>query len=162
MTESDSRKIRLSGHWKAIIVLVCLILLGGGIWVADQFRREWRAIALVNRLGGAASSHAMRPSWMPTVVDDEFMKLYERIVIFDLTGTEVTDADLQQFQGLVYLTKLKLDNTEISDEGLEHLQGARYLRRLSLTNTRVTEAGIQKLEKSLPACQIEWEPEAPQ
>ena len=162
MTESESRKKGLSRTWKVIIVLAVLGSIGGGIWVVDQFRREWRAIDSVHQLGGTASSHAMRPGWMPAAVDDELMKLYERIVIFDLGGTKVVDADLQQFQGLVYLTELRLDNTEISDVGLEHLQGARYLHRLKLTNTRVTQAGVQKFKLALPWCEVEWEPEVPQ
>lgn len=100
------------------------------------------------------------------------------IVTANLSGTEATDASLQQMNSLRDLETLRLGNTLITDDGLlhlkqltnlkvldisqtritdaglEHLTGLPDLRRLDLSGTQVTDAGVGELKKALPRCEI--------
>ncbi|MHC4931659.1 MAG: leucine-rich repeat domain-containing protein [Planctomycetota bacterium] len=60
----------------------------------------------------------------------------------DLSGTEVTDDDLLQFQHLPSLRTLTLRRTEVGDGGLVHLAKIPSLKQLGLRETKVTDAGM--------------------
>jgi hypothetical protein len=98
------------------------------------------AIAEIERLGGTYRC------------DEESSD--KAIVDVRLTGTQVTDADLEHLKGLTRLHALWLESTRVTDAGLEHLERLSNLRQLYLQNTRVTDAGVEKLKQALPNCEI--------
>lgn len=71
------------------------------------------------------------------------------IVLLDLSGTQVTDADLGLLEALPRLQHLDLSGTRITDEGLKHVAVLKALSSLKLKKTAVTGAGLGKL-RSLP------------
>lgn len=84
--------------------------------------------------------------------------------ITDLTGLQVlslwnasvTDAGLAHLKGFWRLRELVLNGTQVTDAGLENLKGLSKLQILRLKKTQVTPAGVEQLQKSLPACYIEF------
>jgi outer membrane protein assembly factor BamB/formylglycine-generating enzyme required for sulfatase activity len=71
--------------------------------------------------------------------------LVGHVIKVDLTGTQVSDADLHSLKGLNALRELLLTRTAISDSGLQHLVGLTRLEKLVLTQTGVTDAGLEHL-----------------
>ena len=185
MSDARSNKKQISRFKLMIAAAVAVAIFGGLTFVWMQFDLEGRASAMVVSRGGTTSIHALRPGWVPDDVDDAWFTWYERIVVFDLSGSAVTDDDLTSLEGLIYLTRLNLDNTSISDAGLVHLVEARYLADLSLSgtsitdaglkhlascrklqslnieNTRVTARGVKELQAALPQCHITWTSPSP-
>jgi hypothetical protein len=82
----------------------------------------------------------------------EFPSLYS----LDLRGGHISDIALTELRDLIKLEHLALpDNPRITDAGLEQLQGLNRLKRLILTKTSVTAVGVRKLHAALPKCRIE-------
>ena len=55
---------------------------------------------------------------------------------------------------LTNLTWLTLTGTQVSDAGLDDLHGMLGLRRLSLERTKVTNKGVARLKMALPHCEV--------
>ena len=66
----------------------------------------------------------------------------------DLTGTSVSNPDLEQLQAFSKLQGLILTDTEISDEGLEHIAKLPSLMTLELYRTPLTDEGLKYLSQS--------------
>jgi hypothetical protein len=67
------------------------------------------------------------------------------VILIDLTGTQVADADLTCLEGFPQLHWLFLGNTQVSDAGLAHLKSLTRLRVLTLDGTQLTNAGLLHL-----------------
>jgi hypothetical protein len=77
------------------------------------------------------------------------------LVIVDLHGTKVRNADLVVIKKLDHLQELDLSGTPVTDAGLENLEGMATLRTLRLVGTAgVTDAGVQALQKALPNVKV--------
>jgi hypothetical protein len=63
----------------------------------------------------------------------------------NLSGTQVTDAELADLAELKELKFLWLSNTKVTDAGLAHLAGLTSLRWLGLSKTKITDAGLTHL-----------------
>ena len=100
---------------------------------APQFVRPARteAIARIAELGGRTGPASPAPG--------------ERVSIVDLSGTEVTDSDLELMASLPELGYLDLTGTGITDEGLKHVAALKGLSVLKLEKTSVTGAGLDHL-----------------
>lgn len=83
------------------------------------------------------------------------------IVYVDLTGAEIGDEVLAILQPdlkrLPSLRSMFLSRSAITDAGLESLWQLKQLHRVYLDGTKVTADGVERLQKELPACQIEWQ-----
>jgi hypothetical protein len=90
-----------------------------------------RAIAAVERLGGAADVDKTRPG--------------KPVVGVDLSRTAVTDADLVLLEWLPELEALDLRLTSVGDAGVAHLAGTKTLRFVNLFRTHLTDAGLPHL-----------------
>jgi len=71
----------------------------------------------------------------------------------NLSGSQVTDADLEHLKGLSQLRQLYLRDTGVTDAGLEHLEGLSQLQGLYLRGAAVTDAGLAHLEG---LSQLQW------
>jgi hypothetical protein len=78
------------------------------------------------------------------------------VTFIDLGDSEITDEALELLRHFPRLQWLCLEDTRISDYGLHSLVGLVSLTRIELQGTMVTENGIAMLQKSLPACEIDW------
>jgi len=67
----------------------------------------------------------------------------------NLSGTEVTDADLGLLEALPDLQHLDLSGTKVTDDGLRHVAALKDLSSLKLNKTAVTRAGLAQL-RDLP------------
>ena len=47
-----------------------------------------------------------------------------------------------------------VSGTQITDAGLEQLEDLTQLQELSLSDTQITDAGVAELQKALPNCEI--------
>ena len=100
-----------------------------------------------------------------TRISDEGLKYLvglTNLKVLDISGSasnpnrrNITDAGLQNLNGLTKLEKLNLNRTQITNAGVAHLNRLSNLKTLSLHGTQVTADGVDKLKRSLPSCQIE-------
>jgi len=179
MTETTN-KSRLPRTVTLVLIAVVLLIGGGALMVWLPYHRERQVIVEIERLGGQTGTVIVRPFWIPDAVDDRYLAAFERVSFVDLSGTQVSDAGLEQLRGLMNLRQLDLDDTQItgaglkhlhgltnlhwlmledtqiSDAGLEHLKELKTLTLLLLSNTQFTEVGVKRLQKSLPGCKIGW------
>ena len=91
-------------------------------------------LAGVERLGGKATFDENAPG-RPI------------IAVSFVASPHVTDAALEQLEGLSQLQTLELNLTQVTDAGLAHLEGSTNLRWLTLAATKVTDAGLIHLTR---------------
>lgn len=88
----------------------------------------------------------------------EHLRDLKRLKSLMITNNPVSDADLEYLKGMAKLEWLDLHGTTITDSGLEHLKGLTSLTDLDLSGTDTTEDGRATLKKSLPNCEIRFDP----
>jgi len=164
-----------------LVLIAVVLLIGGGllsVWL--PYHRNQTAVTAIMDLEGTVESQNVYPAWVPEALETKHWAVFERVTSVDLSITPISDADLEQLQGLAdleYLSLdynqigdagiehlygltnleyLSLDGTQVSDMGLEYIQGLTKLKTLWLKNTQVTRTGVQKLQKALPNCGIFW------
>jgi hypothetical protein len=74
-------------------------------------------------------------------------------------ASAIQDPALKEVGRLKNLKWLDLRGTRITDAGLKELAGLKNLQLLDLRGASVTAAGIAELQKALPACRIEPQPD---
>ncbi len=72
----------------------------------------------------------------------ELPKELFRLTIIDLTGTNVTDADLVNFKDCSNLMGLGLRHTQVTDAGLVNFKDCKKLVAIDLDSTDVTDKGL--------------------
>jgi hypothetical protein len=65
-----------------------------------------------------------------------------------LSGTSVTDDDLQKLRVLPRLTGVGLDNTAVTDAGIEHLAGIATLQIINRQGTAITDEAVSRVVKN--------------
>lgn len=185
MTDSESPKSRLPRTGTLLLISVGLLFAVGGVKIWLPYHREQQIIAQIEELGGTSAVTPALPfglseaeylrelKWFnrlgmvnlsETQASDSDLEDYaqlKQLFYLNLISTDVSDAGLKNIKGLTNLKQLWLINTRIGDAGLEHLSGLTKLEELYLYNTQVTESGVKKLQKALPKCIIEWTPPSP-
>ncbi|TWU09513.1 Leucine Rich repeats (2 copies) [Symmachiella macrocystis] len=146
MTDSVP-KTRLPRTWTIVLLGVVLLVGGGALMVWLPYHRNQTAIAEVERLGGYTESVIVRPAWIPNVVDDEDLWLFERVIVVDLTASQVSYVGLEHLRGLTNLEELWMDRTQVTDVGLEYVRRLNNLRTLSLIDTQVSDAGLEHISQ---------------
>lgn len=84
----------------------------------------------------------------PEFRDKDLQDIYSikmQLVYLDLSGTEVTDAILEQLIEFPNLTVLKLNETKLSGRSLGSLMACKNLKSLFLNGTRVAGSDLRKL-----------------
>ena len=82
------------------------------------------------------------------------LELFPKLDEVDLSGSNVSDANLAAFQKLTTLTTLHLTATAVTDQGLANLASVPNLRSLDVSRTRVTNQGIARLKSRLPNLKV--------
>ena len=144
MTDS-APKSRLPRTGTLVLIAVVLLISGGALIVWLPYHRNQTVIAEVRMLGGETQSQIFRPAWIPDAVGDEYLTVFERVSIVDLSETHGSDLRLVQLRGLTMLKVLDLLGTQVSDSELEHLRGLTNLENLQLRYTQVSDAGLEHL-----------------
>lgn len=86
----------------------------------------------------------------------KFRRQGREIVVIDLSGANVSDADLDELLSLKWLRDLRLDKNPITKAGLERLKGFTQLEELSIRETPITEAEAAAFRTAMPECWITW------
>jgi ribosomal protein L37E len=132
-----------------LILLVALFVAACIGWLFWNFYPDWKAeqpgIARVKALGGRLYGTYGHNTSLLTDLSGPFRYLHGRTHAVDLSGTQATDTDLAQLQGLGALKSLYLDGTPIADSGLVHVVSLQTLTVLSLRDTKVAGQGLTHL-----------------
>jgi hypothetical protein len=94
-------------------------------------------VPLPRRLSGPAP-----PAWLQGMLGVDF---FSDVVSLSLSGPKITDAVLEQLEGLTQLESLELSTTKITDAGVKHLKALTRLRELELHGSQVTDAALEHL-----------------
>ncbi len=70
------------------------------------------------------------------------------IGVIDLSGTQVTDAELEKIGQLPELTRLKLNDTSKTDVGIWHLGKLPALKQIELSGSRISEHVVSRSPRS--------------
>lgn len=123
----------------------------------QQARRQREAVETIVKFGGAVRyeyqlagtiippEEPPGPVWIRKLLGDDFFANVAEVCLWG-TGTQITDADLEQLKGLTMLQELQLWGTQITDAGLKHLKGLTTLQTLQLQDTQITDAGLEHLK----------------
>jgi hypothetical protein len=139
VTMNDSDPPKPERRWPQVslrtLLVVAVVLSVVSAWIGVRIENDRRIVAKLSESGSVEVG-------------------YEWGRVMWLSGSSVTDAELERLQGLTKLKTLYLRETKITDAGLEHLKGLTNLRWLELVNVEVTEEGVNKLQGALPNCTI--------
>ena len=140
-------------------LLIGMTVVGFGLgwlgWQVQQARKQQKAVAWVQKMGGSVyydyqfdfdgfflRSGPPQPKWLTDLFGIDFFCQVTRVV---LDGTQASD--LTQLAGMKELRQLSLHDTPISD--LTPLAGMKELRQLSLHRTPISDltplAGMKEL-----------------
>jgi Leucine-rich repeat (LRR) protein len=135
-----------------------VLALGGVVHVrvkgraADQLVKaiadlplEYFQVTRVN-LGGSNKPLGDLLPTLASLKDPEF----DRLRALDLSGTRVTDGDLEKLKPLTGLRELLLARTKVTDNGLAHVRTLKGLSRLVLDGSLISGGEIASL-KDMPA-----------
>jgi Leucine-rich repeat (LRR) protein len=133
---------------------------GIGREVTKQLDDQEKAVAAINRLGGSvmrAGNQANGPVMLVdlrgknlTNADLAVLELLPQLQQLYLASTGITDAGLAHVKGLADLVLLDVSaNTGVTDAGLENVVGLVKLQQIMFSNTGVSDQGLMHL-KGLP------------
>jgi hypothetical protein len=150
--QSLRRSIRLPGPLWTFLLLIVLLAITIATAVAVPYYRERQIESRLAELGARCETKVMAPSWLPRLVDDEWLSPLGRInvVIFNFQfgkDVQLEDDDLTVLEGLSCLERLSLNRTRIGDDALAHLEGLQALKHLQLVDTDITNEGLERLTK---------------
>lgn len=124
----------------AALAATLVSIAGWTFWRSHTQQEMVRRICL---LGGSATRQPGPPSLRNFARG--WLNFDGQVTWVDLTGTRVTESDLQGLDCFGQLQSLYLDGTPTTDAGLQRLAGLPNLQMLSLSNTQITDAGLQEL-----------------
>jgi hypothetical protein len=126
---------------------------------AARHAKDRALLAEIQRLGGKATSEARAPDWLRSIVGDDGLSAFGRIVEIDLNertdghkeptprklSDRTTDDTLKLLAGQDELRRLELSGTAVTSAGLVHLKGLTNLERFNVCLTAVSDAGFEHL-----------------
>jgi hypothetical protein len=83
-----------------------------------------------------------------------FSNSFKNLAELDLSGSTVSEQQLELVAELVGLRVLRLAKTAISDRGVEQLASLSNLETLDLTGTAISPVVLQRLSQKLKQLQI--------
>ena len=121
--------------------------------------RDRVLLAEIKRLGGKATIEVQAPDWLRSIVGDEGLPAFGRIVEIDLNertdghkdptpkklADRVTDDWLKNITEQTELRRLELSGTAVTSAGLIHLKHLTKMERLNVCLTAVDDRGFEHL-----------------
>lgn len=95
------------------------------------------------------------PEWLRDRLGIDFLA---DVYYVGMESSTIRDSDIEPVRDLPRLRWLRLTLSGITDAGLQQLEGLTSLERLAIENTKVTEDGVTKFRRAVPNCKIEWTP----
>lgn len=125
----------------AILVLLCV---GSAMWIGVRAHRQQAAIWHLRGFGVEIRSDTSRvgPGWLRRWIGEQRLESLGKVQDLNLSGTNLTDADLAYLKDLNGLEWLALNRNPITDEGMSHLGRIHTLRALRVEDSLVTDAGL--------------------
>ena len=165
-TDLSASRFRVP-HWGWFLLATILLILAGlGLLLWMPYYRERQVARKIESWKGTVVFASEGPLWLKQLAGQERLqglKVFDRIVNVDLTGTAVTDTDLKHLLRLTHLDRLSLDATAVTDRGVANLCGLTKnecllvnLKELSLFETAVTGEGIKRFRAAQPGCKISY------
>jgi hypothetical protein len=106
-----------------------------------------RARSLGKKVQSSFSEAAPREwsvgSFLMAGLDSSFF--YYRMYDIDLSGSQITDDDLQWLATIKHIRKLNLSRTALTDQGLRELQKLPFLMELDLSGTKASDESVRGL-----------------
>ena len=154
---SGIKKLHIEGHWKSEWCSDWKDLGLTDLWMEDLRLSS----ACIDAIGRQKSLDTLRASGN-AFEKGTFgpLKSLTRLSVLSLSGSRVTDDDLEFLSQMPNLVMLDLENTLITDRAIRHLAKCQKLFRLWIGNTALTEDGIRELERRLPKTVIQSDGEA--
>ncbi|MSR52944.1 MAG: hypothetical protein EXS09_06590 [Gemmataceae bacterium] len=126
-----------------------------------QYRRDLLLLEEIKRLGGKARLEVFAADWLRSMLPEEDLAIFARIVEIELNensdghatpkpkamNDRVTDEWLKKLYGQEQLRGLQLSGTAVTSAGLVHLKDLTKLERLSVCLTAVDDEGLKHLAK---------------
>jgi hypothetical protein len=131
LTTPKPKRRRLLGF---VLALVAIYFIWGAARYPQEKRQQEAAIA-IRQLGGEIA-------WWAELVGEPG---YRKVIGVQLTGSRVTDYDLQHLRSLNGPGTVNLSDTKVTDAGLVHLLGLKRLTGLRLRGTEITDAGLESV-----------------
>jgi hypothetical protein len=78
------------------------------------------------------------------------LRLFPQLKTLVLSGSKITDPELEQVAAIKPLQTLLLDSTSVTYAGLKHLHALKSLQVVDLTGTKATDAGADELKQAIP------------
>ena len=125
---------------------VAVVLVLGALWLIGAYR-HWGAKHLKSL--GVRCSFKGGDYWISVPGDRDVPSLLREAI-----------GDLRHLSRIHHVT-LNLSGTNVSDADLEQLASIGGLDELYLCASQVTERGIRRLERALPNCKISWDRPTP-
>jgi hypothetical protein len=133
-----------------LLVTVALAIGNVSVSVWLPWRREQQVIPKIEGWGGVIGTKPLGgPQWLRQLVGEHRMrgfKIFDRIDSVDLSGSEITDAEIIHLTGLTELDWLSLADTAVTDIGMAYLSKLKMLRVVDIHDTAVTMKGIDVLQ----------------
>jgi gluconolactonase len=134
-------------------------LLSGWEEAAARHAHDRALLAEIKRLGGNVTLEITAPDWLRSIVGDDGLASFGRIVEIELNERtdghkeptpkpltdRVTDDWLKQIANQVNLRRLEVSGTAVTSRGLIHLKNLVNLERLNLCLTAVSDDGFEHL-----------------
>ena len=126
-----------------------------------QYKRDQLLLAEIKRLGGKARLEVFAADWLRSMLSEEDLAIFARIVEIELNENSdghakpkpkaetdrVTDEWLKKLHGQEQLRVLQLSGTAVTSAGLVHLKDLTNLERLNVCLTTVDDEGLKHLAK---------------
>ncbi|MFN0018042.1 MAG: SMP-30/gluconolactonase/LRE family protein [Pirellulaceae bacterium] len=126
---------------------------------AARHARDQKLLTEVKRLGGKATLEVTAPDWLRSILGDEGLASFSRIVEIELNertdghkeptpkplSDRVTDDWLKLIADQVDLRRLEVSGTAVTSAGLIHLKRLVNLERLNVCLTAVSDDGFEHL-----------------
>lgn len=91
-------------------------------------------------------AHNVIEVFFPEHANDDDLAILKNLpylTTVELSDSKITNAGLQQLEGLAQLRVLRLDNTTIDDDGFIHLSKLSSIIGLNLSGTRIGDRGVE-------------------
>lgn len=144
-----------------VAATVVASLLGTFLGSHPRARQQQAGVVMIERMGGNVRyggiwQRSSDSGTYPRPPRPEWLGHHLACVLeIDLSGANITDADLVHVSACPAVERLDLSNTRITDNAVARLATLERLRWLKVAATGLTEEGLRNLQRNLPDCKVQ-------